>query len=180
MYIKKILLILLLAAFALPVTAQSIDPSVYSKVKSDLTISRHKSKAEFKTSLDRIVSDPVPYLKAITEDSSIRIYVKEKAIALLEYYPTEESESVLKSKIEDGNQHKSLRNLSVKSYSSAFYGKDPQKAEIFLGTFKNDKSIGKTVDSTLQEARYSAFKKKTLPSKEDFEKYRRNKTLEKK
>ncbi|PJZ50624.1 hypothetical protein [Leptospira saintgironsiae] len=175
----KSLFMIGLVAIGLPISAQNLDTNVYSKIKESLTLTRHSSSVDLRASINRISSNPVPYLVAISQESGVRIYVKEKAIYLLKDYQTDESANFLRSRIEQDNIHPSLRKFAVKGYTDGFYTNDPLKVETFLKKFQSDKKIGTTVVKSLQKVRFENFRKTSQPTEVDLENLRKNKPIKK-
>jgi len=133
--------------------AQSLDTATYNRIKSIILQTGHQQVEELKTQVDQITSDPAPYLKSISNESGVRIYAKERAILLLQFYPTEDIETFLQQKIGDDAAPKSLRNFAVRSYANGFYWRNQTKVEGFLKEFRSESNLRTVVDRSLEEVK---------------------------
>lgn len=129
--------------------AQTLEKDQYEKIKGYLSQTGHIELEVLKGSVESIVSVPAPYLRAISEESGIRIYVKQKALMLLAHYPDSESETLLKSNVANQSLHPSLRTFSARSYRDGFIGKKADQVNAYLNQYRNDAKIGSAVRTLL-------------------------------
>lgn len=129
--------------------AQALEPQTYARLRDYMVMTNHQTSEELKPKVDAVTANPVPYLRALAEEPGLRIYAKQKAISLLQFYQTAESETFLIGKISDGTLHPSLRNFAVKSYAEGFYRQNPGKAEAVLAPLEHDQKIGASVRRSL-------------------------------
>ncbi|MDZ4724534.1 MAG: hypothetical protein SH817_00145 [Leptospira sp.] len=155
--------------------SQGLDSSTYSRLKGVILQTGHQQIEDLRTQVDQITSDPAPYLKVISGESGIRIYAKERAILLLQFYPTEETETFLQQKIGDDAAPKSLRNFAVRSYANGFYWRNQSKVEGFLKEFRSESTLRSTVDRSLEDVKSKgpgkSFQK---PKLEDLQKQKKD------
>lgn len=143
----KWILTLLLLQSAL--FAESLDPNRYQKIKRILSQTGHVELEDMKRSLESIVSYPAPYLRTLSEEPGVRIYVKERSLMLLSHYPDGDSETLLKSNVANQALHPSLRKFSARSYRDGFIGKNADQVNSYLNQYRNDAKIGDTVRKLL-------------------------------
>lgn len=147
MKIMKLIFTLLILQTTL--FAEELDPNRYQKIKMVLSQTGHLELEVMKRSLESIVSYPAPYLRTLSEESGVRIYVKERAIMLLAHYPDGESETLLKNNVANQALHPSLRKFSARSYRDGFIGKKADQVNAYLSQFRSDAKIGGTVRTLL-------------------------------
>lgn len=147
MNMMKWIITLLLAQTVL--FAESLDPNRYQKIKRVLSQTGHLDLEDMKRSMESIVSYPAPYLRTLSEESGVRIYVKERAIMLLSHYPDGDSENLLKSNVANQALHPSLRKFSARSYRDGFIGKKADQVNAYLNQYRYDAKIGDTVRTLL-------------------------------
>ncbi|WP_135568477.1 MULTISPECIES: hypothetical protein [Leptospira] len=143
---KWILTLLLLQS---TLVAESLDPNRYQKIKRILSQTGHVELEDMKRSMESIVSYPAPYLRTLSEEPGVRIYVKERSLLLLSHYPDGESETFLKSNVANQTLHPSLRKFSARSYRDGFIGKKSDQVNAYLSQYSNDAKIGETVRTLL-------------------------------
>ncbi|PJZ51764.1 hypothetical protein [Leptospira adleri] len=160
---KNIILTLtLLTAIVLPLFAGNLDPQKLSEIRSFLSGTRHlEDLNELKKNLETYEADPSPYLIAIVEESGTRVYVKTRALRLLQFYPSETNTQFLESKISANNEHESVRKFAIRTYAISQKGQT-SKVETFLGKYRNDANLGTFVNRTLKE-----LNSHPLPEKHD-------------
>lgn len=129
--------------------AEALDPNRYQKIKRILSQTGHLELDVMKHSLESIVSYPAPYLRTLSEEAGVRIYVKERAIMLLAHYPDGESENLLKNNVANQALHPSLRKFSARSYRDGFVGKKAEQVNAYLNLYRYDAKIGDTVRTLL-------------------------------
>lgn len=159
---KKMKLIITLLLLQTALFAESLDPNRYQKIKRILSQTGHMELEVMKQSVESIVSYPAPYLRTLSEESGIRIYVKQKALMLLAHYPDSESETLLKNNVANQSLHPSLRTFSARSYRDGFIGKKADQVNAYLNQYSNDAKIGSAVRTLLDPK----FKKNLNPSLE--------------
>ncbi|GBF48536.1 hypothetical protein LPTSP4_00350 [Leptospira ryugenii] len=171
--ICKIILILLITVSSYENFAQSLDTSTYQRIKSVLVQTGHQQVEELRTQVDRVTSEPVPYLKALVNEAGLRVYAKERAIMLLQYYPSADTEKFLEQKINDETDRSSVRTFAVKSYANGFYWRNQTKVEGFLKEKRDDSQLRTVIDQSLSEVKTQGIKKPNLQL--DTETLQRNK-----
>lgn len=125
-------------------------------------LTAHQTSDRLKSQIDLATANPVPYLKTLAQDSSLRIYARQKAIIMLQFYPSSESEEFLEKIVKEESVHTSLRKFAVKSYIRGFHAKNPGKIQSLLLSYENDARIGLAVRHSLREKSSAAETKKTL------------------
>lgn len=157
--------------------AAPLDSNTLNSIRSMLVQSRETELESLRISIEKVTSDPVPYLISISEETNLRIYVRTKAVALLSNYNDPSITSFLETKIDDTNLHESIRRISVKSYTESSYKKSPERVEEFLSQRANDKVLRKSIQSNLETARTNFNKvdknKKFKPNQTEQEHFRR-------
>ncbi len=156
--------------------SQSLDSTTYGRLKTVILQTGHQRVEDLRLQVDQVTSDPVPYLKSISNESGIRIYAKERAILMLQFYPSDDTETFLQEKIGDEFAPKSLRNFAVRSYANGFYWRNQTKVEGFLKEFRSENFLRTTVDRSLAEVKTrgpgKTFQK---PKIEDLQKQKKEK-----
>ncbi|MBM9501218.1 hypothetical protein JWG44_13255 [Leptospira sp. 201903071] len=149
---KKIILTLILSTtFVVPLLAENLDPQKLSEIRSVLSGTRHlEDLNELKKNLEIYEADPSPYLIAIIQESGTRVYIRTRALNLLQFYPSETNSQFLESKISANNEHESVRKFAIRSYAISQKGQT-SKVETFLGKYRNDSNLGSFVSRTLKE-----------------------------
>ena len=158
--------------------AESLDPNRYQKIKRFLSQTGHIEMDVMKQSIESVVSYPAPYLRSLSEESGVRIYVKERALVLLSYYPDGESETLLKSNVANQSLHPSLRKFSARSYRDGFVSKKADQVNAYLSQYSNDAKIGSTVRTLLDPKMKNNFKK-SLDKQNTSDEIRLKKKIEK-
>src|SRR5262245_35069820 len=92
--------------------SHALNGEIYGHIREYLVLTTHAAPATLKTRVDTVTENPVPYLTALAEDASLRIYARQKAISLLRFYKTNESQALLEDKLRDGSAHSALRKLA--------------------------------------------------------------------
>lgn len=164
---KKLTFILLIALSTGFLFAESLDPKKLSDIKSVLSGTRHLENSEkLKAELEFYAADPSPYLIAVVQDPNLRVYVKTRAIKLLQFYPSETNSKFLESKIAANNEHTSVRKFAIQSYAISQKGQT-SKVQGFLGKFRTDSDLGPFVDKTLKETNFGSKSFDKNPSSSD-------------
>ncbi|AOP35366.1 hypothetical protein A0128_16870 [Leptospira tipperaryensis] len=146
-----ILQLIILATFITPLFAGNLDPQKLSEIRSVLSGTRHlEDLNELKANLEIYEADPSPYLIAIIQESGTRVYIKTRALNLLQFYPSEANSQFLESKISANNEHESVRKFAIRSYAISQKGQTT-KVESFLGKYRHDANLGTFVNRTLKE-----------------------------
>lgn len=147
--LTKILIVLSILSF--PLFAENLDPQKLSEIRKTLSVTRHMEDLnELKTSLEVFAADPSPYLIAVIQEPGTRIYVRTRALNLLQFYPSDKTAQFLESKISANNEHDSVRKFAIRIY--AISQKDQSsKVESVLGKYKSDSNLGVFVQKTLKE-----------------------------
>jgi hypothetical protein len=182
--LKKILLKgKLLILFGLAVTqvdmnyANSLDGTKLNSIRSLLIQDRESKIEELKLVIEKIESNPVPYLMHISDESNLRVYVKSRAVALLAFYQDVSIAPYLEGKIDDAKTHESIRKISVKSYTQSTYKKSPERVEDFLANRSNDKVLRSSIENNLNKARKEFNKKgkinKLKPNQSDQQNFKK-------
>ncbi|PJZ41368.1 hypothetical protein CH370_11260 [Leptospira kmetyi] len=149
----KNLTILFLSFFILyfPLFAENLDPQKLSEIRKTLSVTRHmEDPNELKADLEVIAADPSPYLIAVIQEPGIRVYVRTRALNLLQFYSSDKTAQFLESKISANNEHDSVRKFAIRSYAISQKDKS-SKVESFLGKYKSDSNLGGFVQRTLKE-----------------------------
>ncbi|MBM9579323.1 hypothetical protein JWG45_19450 [Leptospira sp. 201903070] len=142
---------ILLTFFFIPLSAGNLDPQKLSEIRSVLSGTRHlEDLSELKKNLEIYEADPSPYLIAIIQESGTRVYIRTRALNLLQFYPSETNSQFLESKISANNEHESVRKFAIRSYAISQKGQI-SKVETFLGKYRYDSSLGSFVNRTLKE-----------------------------
>ena len=140
MNMMKWIITLLLAQTVL--FAESLDPNRYQKIKRVLSQTGHLDLEDMKRSMESIVSYPAPYLRTLSEEAGVRIYVKERAIMLLSHYPDGDSENLLKGNVANQALHPSLRKFSARSLKfQTHYILDNRQQTTTRGCHEAEKTI---------------------------------------
>ncbi|MBW0432684.1 hypothetical protein HGB47_03560 [Leptospira yasudae] len=146
-----IYLILSILILSVPVFAENLDQQKLSNIKRALSVTRHQEDLnELKTELESYASDPSPYLIAVIQEPGTRVYIRTRALNLLQFYSSESNAQFLESKISANDEHDSVRKFAIRSYAISQRGQS-SKVESFLGKFKTDSHLGGFVQRTLKE-----------------------------
>ncbi len=146
-----ILTLIVLTVLVPPLIAGNLDPQKLSEIRSVLSGTRHlEDLNELKTNLEIYEADPSPYLIAIIQESGTRVYVRTRALNLLQFYPSETNSQFLESKISANNEHESIRKFAIRSYAIS-QKSQTSKVETFLGKYRHDANVGTFVNRTLKE-----------------------------
>lgn len=143
----------LIGALQFALFAQALDAPTYQNLKAYLVRTDGGPIEDLKDQVDKATPTPVPYLIALADDPTLRIYAKQRAIALLQFYESVAGEAYLEQKLGDQAAHPSLRNYAVKAYAEGVYKRKPDRADGVLRAQENDRRIGATVRKSLAEAR---------------------------
>ena len=170
MNIRRIIILITLL-YGTGLFAQSLNSATYKEIKKILLLTSHQRQSEVKVSIERLTPEPSAYLVALASDPQLRIYAKQKAISLLQYYPTSGSEVFLRARIADASVHRSLRASAAQSYAGGFYRRDAARVEAFLRSFQADRTIGVSVLSALRTARI--MNREFVPDERQIEQIRR-------
>ncbi|MDF3820697.1 hypothetical protein P3G55_12340 [Leptospira sp. 96542] len=142
--------------FSEPIFAESVDPILYEKVKEVLSNTRHAEEPiVLRERLETLTPDPLFYLIHLLNSKDSYVFVKARAIRVMELYSTESTTKTLESTIGNSSENAHIRKVAIQSYSKVLKD-NPNKRTNFLKKFVQDKTIGKfTKDSLLEIDRNS-------------------------
>lgn len=125
-----------------PIEANDLDIQKYQRIKEILSNSHHQEESEvYQERISKVTDVPLPYLIQIAQSKDNYVFIRARAIRLLELYQNQTSQSALETTIEDTNENTHLRKLAIQTYSN-FSKIDTNRQTQFIKKFESDKELG--------------------------------------
>lgn len=125
-----------------------MDIQTYQKIKEIIANPRHQEESEvYRERISKVTDVPLPYLIKIAQSKDNYVFIRARAIRLLELYQNPTSQSVLETTIEDTKENAHLRKLAFHTYSR-FSKIDTSRQTQFIKKFESDKELGPIAKST--------------------------------
>ncbi|TGM33957.1 HEAT repeat domain-containing protein [Leptospira levettii] len=142
-------IILSLCIFVMfPINAEDLDLQTYLKIKEILSNSHHQEEGDvYKERIGKVTDVPLPYLIQIAQSKDNYVFIRARAIRLMELYQNPTSQVALEKTIEDTQENSHLRKLAINTYSR-FSKIDPNRQTQFIKKFESDKELGTVVKNT--------------------------------
>ena len=129
----------------IPMEANDLDYQKYQTIKEMISNPHHQEEVEIYQERIRKVTDaPLPYLIRIVQSKDSFIFIRARAIQLLELYQSPTSGSALEKTIEDTHENTHLRKLAIRTYSK-FSKIDANRQSKFIKQFESDRELGPIV-----------------------------------
>lgn len=133
-----------------PLLSDELDPILYNKIKESLSDTHHQVDLDaMKLRLNKIHSNPLPYLIKISESKDSYVFVRARAIRMMETFSGEVTIHLLEKTIANESENVHLRKLAVRSYSSLLKN-NQTKRNGFLKQFETDKHLGNFLKQSVQ------------------------------
>lgn len=125
-----------------------MDIQTYQKIKEIIANPRHQEESEvYLERISKVTDVPLPYLIKIAQSKDNYVFIRARAIRLLELYQNPTSQFVLETTIEDTKENAHLRKLAFHTYSR-FSKIDTNRQTQFIKKFESDKELGPVVKNT--------------------------------
>ncbi|TGM41772.1 HEAT repeat domain-containing protein [Leptospira biflexa] len=132
----------------IPMEANDLDYQKYQTIKEMISNPHHQEEVEIYQERIRKVTDaPLPYLIRIVQSKDSFVFIRARAIQLLELYQNNTSQTALEKTIEDTHENVHIRKLAIRTYSK-FSKIDTNRQSNFMKQFESDKELGPVVKNS--------------------------------
>ncbi|TGL77260.1 HEAT repeat domain-containing protein [Leptospira jelokensis] len=165
---KQIVQIIILSVtlfIIMPIGANDIDHQKYQSIKEIISNPHHQEEVEiYEERIRKVTDEPLPYLIRIAQAKDTYVFIRARAIQLLELYQNQTSQSALEKTIEDSHEKSHIRKLAIRTYSK-FSEIDTNRQSNFIKRFESDKELGPIVKNQQKfngKTKHNQFDKKKL------------------
>lgn len=126
----------------IPIEANDLDLQKYQTIKEIISNPHHQEEVEiYQERIRKVTDEPLPFLLKIVQSKDNFVFVRARAIQLLELYQNNTSQTALEKTIEDTHENTHIRKLAIRTYSK-FSKIDTNRQSNFMKQFESDKELG--------------------------------------
>lgn len=141
-YLVQFIIFSIYLLIFIPVEANDLDLQKYQTIKEIISNPHHQEEVEiYQERIRKVTDEPLPFLLKIVQSKDNFVFVRARAIHLLELYQNNTSQTALEKTIEDTHENTHIRKLAIRTYSK-FSIIDTNRQSNFMKQFESDKELG--------------------------------------